>query len=72
VAAKKKTAKKRGPRSDAKNLKLVGVRLEDWQNKALNLEARQRAEATGSGVNDKSAIVREALDKHPDVKKHRP
>jgi len=71
VAAKKKAVKKRGPRSDAKNLKLVGVRLEDWQNKALNVEARTRAEASGSGVNDKSAIVREALELHPDVRKHR-
>lgn len=70
MATKKKTAK-RASRSDVKGLKLVGVRLEEWQNRALNLEARARAEATGSGVNDKSAIVREALELHPDVRKHR-
>lgn len=71
MAAKKKTTAARAKRSDAKGLKLVGVRLEDWQNKALNVEARARAEATGSAVNDKSAIVREALELHPDVRKHR-
>jgi hypothetical protein len=70
VAAKKAT-KKRGPRSDAKNLKLVGVRLEGWQNIAITKEARARADAIGSGVADKSAIVREALELHPDVRKHK-
>jgi len=72
VAAKKKIKAKRQHGPPKKGLELVGVRLEEWQNRALLEEAQDRARATGSGVNDKSAVIREALMLHPAIKSRRP
>jgi hypothetical protein len=63
----KKTADKR--RSDYKGLKKVLVRLEDRHVKALTVAARRRMEKRGAIRGDKSELVREALDMHPELKR---
>lgn len=69
--AKKKTeaAAGRARRSDFKGLKPVLVRLEGRQDAALTREALKRAKKRGSARPDKSELVREAIDRHPDLKK---
>lgn len=63
MTAKPKPAPKtRKTRSDAKGLKLVGVRLRPDQDQAILKAARARANELGRAVADKSEIVREAID----------
>lgn len=66
VAAPTLEAKPVNPRK--KGLQKVTVRLEPRQVDALQAAALRRAERRGSMQPDASEIVREALDKHPEVK----
>lgn len=65
---KKPKERQRALRSDFKGLKAVLVRLEARHDDALAAEASRRAKAKGISKTDKSEIVREALELHPDLK----
>lgn len=67
----KKAETKRPRRSDFKGLKAVLVRLEERHDKALTEIALKRAKAKGTAKTDKSEIVREALELHPEIKGRR-
>lgn len=54
-----------------KGLKPVLVKLRDDQDEALAAAALARQKKSGAHRADKSAIVREALDRHPDLKPKR-
>lgn len=70
--APRKTAPKKAarPQWQQKGLKLVGLRLEPWQDAALTAAADAR-KADGKPDADKSAVAREAIAAHPEVKRHR-
>ena len=69
MATKTAAGGTRQRRADFKGLKPVLVRLEESQDEALTREALRRAVDRGVSRPDKSEIVREALDRHPNLRK---